>query len=482
MSTPLNPSDFASAYIGGQWIAGEKTFAVTNPATGAVIAEVADLAASHVQDAIDAAEAALPGWSATTPHERGVILRRWGQLIMSHQEALAQLMTAEQGKPLAEARGEVAYGMSFIDWFAEEAKRAYGDVIPSVVAGKRYLTLRQAAGVAAAITPWNFPIAMLTRKAGAAIAAGCTMVAKPADETPLCALALAKLGEAAGLPPGVFNVVTTTDDAGAGKVLCDSPVVRVLSFTGSTEVGKLLYRQCAGTVKKLGLELGGNAPVLVFDDADLDKAVAGVIAAKFRNAGQTCVCANRVYVQAGIYDAFAQKLAEAAGKLAVGPGVKDGIAIGPLINQDALDKVRRLVGDAVDHGAKVLTGGADHSLGGLFYEPTVLTDVAAPMGVLKEEIFGPVAPLIRFESEAQGVAMANDSSVGLAGYVFTQDIGRTFRVVEALQCGIVAVNDGLPSVAAAPFGGVKDSGLGREGGHQGLDEYLDTKYVCIGIG
>ena len=477
----MKPSDFSSAYIGGQWVSGEKTFAVANPATGVVIAEVADLTPADAQTAIDAAQAALPGWSATTPHERGVILRRWGQLMMSHQEELAQLMTAEQGKPLAEARGEVATGASYIDWFAEEAKRAYGDVIPSIVAGKRYLTLRQPSGVAASITPWNFPIAMLTRKAGAAIAAGCTMVAKPADETPLCALALAKLGEEAGLPPGVFNVVTTTDAAGAGKALCDSPVVRVLSFTGSTEVGKLLYRQCAGTVKKLGLELGGNAPVLVFYDADLDKAVAGVIAAKFRNAGQTCICANRVFVQAGIYDAFARKLAEAAGKLTVGPGVKAGVAIGPLINQDALDKVERLVGDAVGHGAKVLTGGAAHPLGGLFYEPTVLTDVAAPMGVLKEEIFGPVAPLIRFETEAQGVAMANDSTVGLAGYVFTRDIGRTFRVVEALQCGIVAVNDGLPTVAAAPFGGVKESGLGREGGHQGLEEYLDTKYVCIGI-
>jgi len=478
----MKPSDLSSAYIGGRWIVGDKSFPVTNPATGEVIAEVADLTPAEVEDAIDAAAAALPGWSATTPHERGVILRRWAHLIMNHQEALAQLMTAEQGKPLAEARGEVAYGASFIDWFAEEAKRAYGDVIPSVVAGKRYLTLRQPSGVAAAITPWNFPIAMLTRKAGAAIAAGCTMVAKPADETPLCALALAKLGEEAGLPAGVFNVVTTTDAAGAGKVLCDSPIVRVLSFTGSTEVGKLLYRQCAGTMKKLGLELGGNAPVLVFDDADLDKAVAGVIAAKFRNAGQTCICANRVYVQAGIYDAFAERLAEGARKLAVGPGVKDGVAIGPLINQDALDKVERLVGDAVDRGAKVLTGGATHSLGGLFYQPTVLTDVAAPMAMLKEEIFGPVAPLIRFETEAQGVAMANDSSVGLAGYVFTQNVGRVFRVVEALQCGIVAVNDGLPSVAAAPFGGIKESGLGREGGRQGLDEYLDTKYVCIGIG
>ncbi len=478
----MKPSDLSSAYIGGQWIAGARTFPVTNPATGVTIAKVADLTPSEVQDAIDAAEAALPGWSITTPHERAAILHRWGALIMSRQEELAQLMTAEQGKPLAEARGEVAYGASFIDWFAEESKRAYGDVIPSVVAGKRYLTMRQASGVAAAITPWNFPIAMLTRKAGAALAAGCTMVCKPAEETPLCALALAKLAEEAGLPAGVFNVVTTMDAAGAGQALCESPVVRVLSFTGSTEIGKLLYRQCAGTVKKLGLELGGNAPVLVFDDADLDKAVAGVVAAKFRNAGQTCVCANRVFVQAGIYDAFAAKLTEAAARLAVGPGVKAGVAIGPLINKDALAKVERLVGDAVAKGAIVTTGGAAHPLGGLFYEPTVLTEVAASMGVMSEEIFGPVAPLIRFETEAQGVAMANDSAVGLAAYVFTRDIGRTFRVVEALQCGIVAVNDGLPSVAAAPFGGVKESGLGREGGHQGLDEYLDTKYVCIGIG
>ena len=478
----MTPADLTSAYIDGRWNAGDATFPVTNPATGEVIAHVADLTAHDVQSAIDAAAAALPAWSAKTPYERGAILRRWSDLILAEQETLARLMTAEQGKPLAEARGEVAYGASFIDWFAEEAKRAYGDVIPSVVAGKRYLTLRQAAGVAAAITPWNFPIAMLTRKAGAALAAGCTLVAKPSEETPLCALALARLAEAAGIPPGVLNIVTTLDAAGAGKALCDSPAVRVLSFTGSTEVGKLLYRQCAGTMKKLALELGGNAPVLVFDDADLDQAVAGVMAAKYRNAGQTCICANRIFVQAGVYDAFAARLAKTSEALVVGPGDGAATTVGPLINAEAIGKVERLVGDAIAKGARVLTGGAADPRGGLFYAPTVLAGVTRAMAITQEEIFGPVAALIRFESEAEGVALANDVTAGLAGYVFTRDVSRMFRVVEAMNCGIVAVNDGLPSVAAAPFGGVKESGLGREGGHQGLEEYLDTKYVCIGLG
>ena len=478
----MTPADLTSAYIGGRWIAGAATFPVRNPATGAIIAQVADLTAGDVEAAIAAAEAALPAWSAKTPYERGAVLRRWSDLILAAHEDLARLMTAEQGKPLAEARGEVAYGASFIDWFAEEAKRAYGDVIPSVVSGKRYLTLRQAAGVAAAITPWNFPIAMLTRKAGAALAAGCTMVAKPSEETPLCALALARLAEEAGLPPGVLNVVTTLDAAGAGQALCNSAAVRVLSFTGSTEVGKRLYRQCAGTMKRLALELGGNAPVLVFDDADLDQAVAGVMAAKYRNAGQTCICANRIFVQSGVYDAFAARLAQASTALVVGPGDAAGTTVGPLINTEAVAKVERLVADAVSGGARVLAGGAADSRGGLFYAPTVLADVTGAMAITREEIFGPVSALIRFESEAEGLALANDVAAGLAGYVFTRDVSRTFRVVEALNCGIVAVNDGLPSVAAAPFGGVKDSGLGREGGHQGLEEYLDTKYVCIGLG
>ena len=477
----MHTSELTSAYIGGRWITTAATFAVTNPATGALLAQVADLTPAEVTEAIAAASQALPAWSALTVHERAAILRRWGQLILTHQQDLAAIMTAEQGKPLAEAGGEVAFGASFIDWFAEEAKRAYGDVIPSVAAGKRYLTMRQPSGVAAAITPWNFPIAMLLRKAAPALAAGCTMVAKPAAETPLCALALAKLAEQAGIPPGVFNVVTTTDAHGAGLALCDSPAVRVLSFTGSTEVGKILYRQCAGTMKKLALELGGNAPVLVFDDADLDQAIEGAMVAKFRNAGQTCVSANRIFVQAGIFDAFARRLAERTAALKVGAGDESGIAIGPLINAEAIEKIERLVDDAVSNGARVLTGGARHVRGDSFYTPTVLADVAAPMAIMQEEAFGPVAALIRFETEAQAIALANDVNVGLASYVFTRDVARVFRVVEALAFGIVAVNDGLQSVAVAPFGGVKDSGLGREGGHQGLDEYLDTKYVCIGI-
>ena len=476
----MSPSYPTSAFIGGRWIPGEITFPVINPATGDIVGRVADLTPDDVRDAIDSAAAALPAWSARTAYDRAAILHRWGALILADQEPLARLMTAEQGKPLAEARGEVAFGVSFLDWFAEEAKRAYGDIIPPTMASKRYLTLRQAAGVAAAITPWNFPIAMLARKAGAALAAGCTLVVKPAEETPLCALALAKLAEAAGVPPGVFNVVTTSDPQGAGLALCESPTVRVLSFTGSTEVGKLLYRQCAGTVKRLALELGGNAPVLVFDDADLDQAVEGVIAAKFRNAGQTCVCANRIFVQAGIHESFTRRLAERTAALAVGVGDKDGVAVGPLINAEAIAKVERLVSDAVASGARALTGGSRHARGGLFYAPTVLTGVTQAMEIFQAEIFGPVAALIQFETEAEAIRMANAVAVGLAGYVFTRDIGRMFRVVEALDCGIVAVNDGLPSVAAAPFGGMKESGLGREGGHQGLEEYLDTKYVCIG--
>jgi succinate-semialdehyde dehydrogenase / glutarate-semialdehyde dehydrogenase len=477
----IEAKEFSAAYVDGQWVKGGKTFAVRNPATGAVLTEVADLDAGQIGEAIEAAVRAQPEWAAKTAHERAAILHRWGALMMQNQEALAQLMTAEQGKPLAESRGEVAYGVSFIDWFAEEAKRAYGEVIPTMVAGKRYITLRQPSGVAAAITPWNFPIAMLARKVGPALAVGCTMVAKPAEETPLCALAMAKLAHEAGIPPGVFNVVTTNDAAGAGKVLCDHPKIRVLSFTGSTEVGKILYRQCAGTVKKLALELGGNAPVLVFDDADLDRAVAGSMASKYRNAGQTCVCANRIYVQAGVYDAFMQKFVAATKTLKVGPGAEAGVEVGPLINADAMAKVARLVGDATAKGARIETGGAPDARGGQFYEPTVLSAVTLDMQIAHEEIFGPVAPVVRFETEAEGIAMANNASVGLAAYVFTRDLSRTFRVAEALEVGIVAINDGVPAVAVAPFGGVKESGLGREGGRQGLDEYMDTKYVCIGL-
>jgi len=473
--------DLGRAYVGGQWVSAEQHFAVVNPASGESLASVADLSPAQVEEAIEAASLALKDWSARTAHDRAGILKRWSALIMANQEALAQIMTAEQGKPIGEARGEVAFGASFLDWFAEEAKRAYGEVIPTAFSGKRYFTIRQAAGVAAAITPWNFPVAMLARKAAAALAAGCTVVAKPAAETPLCALALASLGGEAGLPPGVFNVVTTTRAAEAGEAFCRSPKVRVLSFTGSTAVGKQLYRQCADTTKKLALELGGNAPLLVFDDADLERAIEGVMANKYRNAGQTCVCANRIFVQSGIYDVFVARLTQAVANLKVGAGTESGVSIGPLINAKAVEKVDRLVKDALSKGAKARIGGAPHERGGYFYQPTVLESVAPGMKVMSEEIFGPVAPLIRFDDEASAIAMANEVSVGLAAYAFTRDLSRSIRLAEALQVGIVSLNDGLPSVAVAPFGGVKDSGLGREGGRQGLDEYMDTKFVCIGL-
>jgi succinate-semialdehyde dehydrogenase/glutarate-semialdehyde dehydrogenase len=478
----FDPSALGAAYINGRWIDGARRFAVTNPATGAAIAEVADLGPAEVQTAIDAAAAALPAWAARPADERGQMLRRWAALMLEHQEALARLLTAEQGKPLAEARGEVAFGASFLIWFAEEARRVYGEVIPSPFGAKRYLTLRQPCGVAAAITPWNFPIGMLARKLAPALAVGCTMVAKPAEETPLCALALAALGEQAGIPPGVFNVVTTLDAAGAGGVLCASPVVRVLSFTGSTEVGRILYAQCAPTIKKLALELGGNAPVLVFDDADCDSAIDHVIAAKFRNAGQTCVCANRVYVQSGIHDRFVTTLAARAAAMQVGPGDMEGSVIGPLINAQAVQKVERLVADCLAKGARLECGGAADNQGPLFYRPTVLSGIAPGMDILREEVFGPVAPVVRFADEQQAIAAANESEVGLAAYGFTQNAARAWRLAERLQAGIVAINDGLPSNAVAPFGGIKQSGLGREGGRQGLDEYVDVKYVCMGIG
>jgi succinate-semialdehyde dehydrogenase/glutarate-semialdehyde dehydrogenase len=473
--------DLGPAYVAGQWLKTEQQFAVANPATGEHLAQIADLSRAQIQAAVDAASDALGAWSARTAHDRAAILKRWSALIMANQEALAQIMTAEQGKPLAEARGETAFSASFFDWFSEEAKRAYGEVIPTAFANKRYFTIRQAAGVAAAITPWNFPLGMLARKVAPALAVGCTMVAKPAAETPLCALALAKLGHEAGVPPGVFNVVTTTHAAEAGEVFCQSPKVRVLSFTGSTAVGKHLYRQCADTSKKLALELGGNAPLLIFDDADLDRAIEGALASKFRNAGQTCVSANRIFVQSGIYDAFVARLTEAVSKLSVGNGADTGVNVGPLINSKAVDKVDRLVKDAVSKGAKVRIGGAPHARGRYFYQPTVLDNIQPGMSIMSEEIFGPVAPLVRFESEASAVAMANEVSVGLAAYAFTRDLSRSIRLAESLQVGIVALNDGVPSVVVAPFGGVKDSGLGREGGRQGLEEYMDTKFVCIGL-
>jgi succinate-semialdehyde dehydrogenase / glutarate-semialdehyde dehydrogenase len=467
-----------AALIDGEWITSAKTFSVTDPATGAEVAAVPDLGAKEAALAIDAAARALPVWSAKTAKERAAILRRWFDLITGETESLAQLMTTEQGKPLAEARAEVAYGASFIEWFAEEGKRAYGRTIPT--ASKRYITIKQPIGVVAAIAPWNFPIAMITRKVAPALASGCTVVVKPAAETPLCALAIAKLGMDAGLPPGVLNIVTTKDAPAVGKVFCDDGRVRKLSFTGSTEVGKILYRQCAGTVKKLTLELGGNAPLLVFDDADLGQAVAGAMTSKYRNAGQTCVCANRILVQSGIYDRFAAALVEAVKKLAVGPGMEQGTTIGPLITSEAITKVETLVEDAVKKGAKVLVGGSLDKAGPLFYRPSVVGDVTPDMEIVREEIFGPVAALVRFETEADAIKLANDTPFGLAAYLFSQNLARAWRVAEKLDAGMVGVNEGIFSNEVVPFGGVKESGLGREGAAEGLEEYLEIKYICLG--
>ncbi len=470
------------AYVDGRWIAADSgdAFAVLNPADGAELARVPDLGVAETRRAVAAAEAALPAWRARTAKERAHLLRRWYELMLEHQEDLARLMTAEQGKPLPESRGEVAYGASFVEWFAEEGKRVYGDVIPGHAPDKRIVTLKQPVGVFAAITPWNFPIAMITRKVAPGLAAGCTAVVKPAEDTPLSALALAELGERAGLPAGVLNVVTTARPAAVGGELTANQAVRKLSFTGSTEVGKLLMRQCADTVKRLSLELGGNAPFLVFDDADLDAAVDGVMASKYRNAGQTCVCANRILVQDSVYDAFAGKLVEAAAGLTVGRGEDDGVTIGPLINDDALTKVERLVAGAVEGGAEVLIGGHRAEAGGTFYQPTVLAGVTPDMAVANEEIFGPVAPLIRFRTEAEAIALANDTPYGLAAYFYARDVGRVWRVAEALEYGIVGVNEGLISTEVAPFGGVKESGIGREGSRYGIEEFLEVKYLCLG--
>ncbi len=469
-----------SALIGGIWVTSPRTFAVTNPANGLEIARVPDLGAPDAVRAIDAASSAFPAWSARTAKDRGQILRRWFDLITAETESLAQLMTAEQGKPIAEARGEVAYGASFVEWFAEEGKRAFGRTIPTTVASRRYITIKQPVGVTAAITPWNFPIAMITRKVACALAAGCTIVVKPSEETPLCALAVAKLALDAGVPPGVFNVVTTLDAAAVGQVFTDDARVRKLTFTGSTAVGKALYRQCAGTVKKLTLELGGNAPLIVFDDADLDQAIAGTLASKYRNAGQTCVCANRILVQAGIYDRFAAALVAAVSRLQVGPGNEATTTIGPLINAEAIEKVRTLVADAVERGAKILSGGGAVLPGKLYCEPRVIGGVTTDMAIVNEEIFGPVAALMRFETEAEAVYIANDTPFGLAAYVFTQNLSRAWRVAEKLDAGMVSVNEGIFSNEAVPFGGVKESGIGREGASEGLDEYLETKFICLG--
>ena len=477
-SPPRYPNN--ASLIGGDWVTSKETFPVIDPATGGEIARVPNLGAAETKAAIDAAQAAFPAWAKKTAKERAAILRRWFELVTAETEHLTQLMTAEQGKPLTESRGEVAYGASFIEWFAEEGKRAYGRTIPTTASNKRYITVKQPIGVVAAIAPWNFPIAMITRKVTPALAAGCTVVVKPAEDTPLCALALAKLALDAGIPPGVLNVVTTNDAATVGKVLCEDARVRKLSFTGSTEVGRILYAQCADTVKKLTLELGGNAPLLVFDDADIDLAVAGAMASKYRNAGQTCVCANRILVQAGIYDRFAEALAAEVKKLTVGPGREKGVVVGPLINEDAAKKVEKLVQDATAKGAKAIVGGAPSDIGPLFYQPSVLTDVTPEMTMVHEEIFGPVAALIRFETDDEAIRLANDTPFGLAAYLFSQNIARAWRVAEALEAGMVGVNEGLFSNEVAPFGGVKQSGLGREGAQEGLEEYLETKFICLG--
>jgi succinate-semialdehyde dehydrogenase / glutarate-semialdehyde dehydrogenase len=468
-------------YVGGEWIdaANRKTVAVHDPATGEVVGTVPSLGVEETRRAIQAAEAALPAWRAKTAKERSAVLRRWFELTMAAQDDLAYLMTREQGKPLAESKGEVAYGASFLEWFAEEAKRVYGDVIPQTVGTRRVLVLKQPVGVCAAITPWNFPNAMITRKVGPALAAGCTIVVKPASATPFSALAMAELAERAGVPKGVFNVVTGSASV-IGTELCTNKTVRKVSFTGSTAVGKILLKQCADTVKRVSMELGGHAPFIVFDDADLDRAVEGAIACKFRNAGQTCVCTNRIYVQAGVFDAFAERYAAAAAKLKVGAGLESGTTVGPLIDEAAVEKVEEHVEDAVAKGAKVVAGGRRHARGGLFYEPTVLAGCDASMKIAHEETFGPVAPLFRFETEEEVVRLANDNDVGLAGYFYARDLARVFRVAEALEVGLVGVNDGVISIAEAPFGGVKESGMGREGSRYGIDEYLELKYVSLG--
>ena len=464
-------------YVAGQWIGGAATIAVTNPVDDSVIGHVPKLGAAEARRAIEAAETAQKLWARKTAKERGLILRKWFALMMENQEDLARIMTAEQGKPLAESRGEIAYGASFVEFFAEEARRIYGETIPSPWPKARMVVVKQPLGVVAAITPWNFPNAMITRKAGPALAAGCAFVCKPAAETPLSALAIAELGERAGIPPGVFSVLTGKASE-IGAEMTSNPIVRGLTFTGSTEIGRVLMAQCAPTIKKLGLELGGNAPFIVFDDADLDAAVAGAIASKYRNAGQTCVCANRLLVQDGVYDAFAAKLAEAVKTLKVGDGMESGVTTGPLINRAAVAKVEEHIKDALAKGAKLALGGK--SLGGNFFEPTLLTDVTSEMAVAREETFGPVAPLFRFKSEDEAIAMANATEFGLACYFYARDIGRVWRVAEGLEYGMVGVNEGIISTAEAPFGGVKQSGLGREGSRHGVEEYLEMKYMLMG--
>jgi succinate-semialdehyde dehydrogenase/glutarate-semialdehyde dehydrogenase len=477
-----DPKLFRSqCYIDGAWVDADdkSTITVPNPANGTVVGTVPRMGAAETRRAIEAANAAWPAWRAKTAKERATLLRKWFELMMQHQEDLAVLMTTEQGKPLAESRGEIAYGASFIEWFAEEGKRVYGDTIPAQFPDRRIVVIKQPVGVCAAITPWNFPNAMITRKAGPALAAGCTMVIKPASQTPFSALALCELAERAGIPKGVLSVITGTSGP-IGKELTENPLVRKFTFTGSTEIGKQLMAQCAGTVKKISLELGGNAPFIVFDDADLDAAVEGAIASKYRNAGQTCVCANRLYVQEGVYDAFAKKLADKVSQMKVGNGLEPGVVQGPLIDAKAVEKVEEHIADALGKGAKVVVGGKRHALGGTFFEPTVLAGVTQEMAMAREETFGPVAPLFRFKSEAELAELANATEYGLAAYFYSRDIGRIWRIAEALEFGIVGVNIGIISTEVAPFGGMKESGIGREGSKYGMEEFLEVKYLCMG--
>lgn len=467
------------AFVGGEWTVGEKTFAVRNPATGDVLAEVTDTSLADVRRAIDLAHAAQKDWAARTGKDRAAILRRWHDLMVENADDLAVILTSEMGKPLAEAKGEVLYGASYVEWFGEEAKRVYGDVIPGHQQDKRIIVLKQPVGVVGSITPWNFPNAMLARKVAPALAAGCTFVARPAEMTPLSALALAVLAERAGVPRGVLSVLPDTHASDTGKELCGNPKVAKITFTGSTRVGQILMRQCADGIKKISLELGGNAPFIVFDDADLDAAVDGAMISKFRNNGQTCVCANRIYVQASVHDAFAEKLASAVATLKPGNGLEDGVTTGPLINQAALEKVQEHLTDATGLGARIMTGG--HALGGTFFEPTVLADVPATAKLAREETFGPLAPLIKFETEADVLRLANDTEFGLAGYFYANDLSRVWRVAEALEVGMIGVNTGLISTEVAPFGGVKQSGLGREGSKYGIAEFLNIKYLCLSV-
>lgn len=468
-------------YINGQWRDADTggTIAVTNPATSELLGTIPRMGTAETRQAIEAANAAFPAWRAKTAKERSIILRRWFNLMLEHQEDLAIIMTAEQGKPLAESRGEIVYAASFIEWFAEEAKRLYGDTIPGYTTDKRIVVIKEPIGVCAAITPWNFPAAMITRKAGPALAAGCTMVVKPATATPYSALALAELGERAGIPAGVFSVITGSSQQ-IGDEMTGNPIVRKLTFTGSTEIGKQLTAQCAGTMKKVSMELGGNAPFIVFDDADLDAAVEGAIASKYRNTGQTCVCTNRLLVQDGVYDLFAEKLATAVAKMRVGNGLTDDVQQGPLIDEASVQKVEEHIADALGKGARLALGGKRHALGGTFFEPTIICDVTPAMLVAREETFGPLAPIFRFSSEEEALRMANDTEFGLASYFYTRDIGRVWRVAEGLEYGMVGINTGLVSTEVAPFGGVKESGTGREGSKYGIEEFVEIKYLCMG--